>query len=84
MLNRLLSIVYILYCFEVGLFLVLLPWFHVWENNALIHRYSFLRAIVMNGYVRGAITGLGIANILMGVREVLAIRQKQHDEYFHR
>ena len=38
----------------------------------------------MNGYVRGAITGLGIANILMGIREVLAIRQKQHDEYFHR
>jgi hypothetical protein len=84
MLTRLLNIVYIIYCFEVGIFLVLLPWFHVWENNALIHRYPLLKAITMSGYIRGAVTGLGLANILLGIKELLSIRQRRHDEYFRR
>lgn len=82
--SRLFHFVYILYFFEVGFFLTFLPWFHIWENNALLHRYPILKTVFLNGYCKGVIIGLGLANILMGIEEVLAIRRRQHDEYFHR
>ncbi len=82
--SRLFHFIYILYFFEVGIFLILLPWFKIWDNNALLHRFPFLKTFALSGYFKGIIIGLGIANILMGIVEVLEIRRRRHDEYFHR
>jgi hypothetical protein len=73
--NRLLSVIYIVFCFEVGIFLILFPWFTVWENNVIVHRYPLIKEVVLNGYVRGAITGLGISNLILGVLEVVQFRK---------
>jgi hypothetical protein len=83
LINRLLSVVFIIYCFEVGIFLVLLPWFSIWENNVLVHRYPMIRSIALNGYTRGAVTGLGLSNIVLGVLEIVQFRKTRQAESSH-
>ena len=68
------KILYILYSLQVGLFLLCLPWFHFWENNHLLYAYPQLRPLISNSYFKGAVLGLGIANILISIHEIVHFR----------
>jgi len=68
--NRLLSVAFILFCFEIGLFLIFVPWSTLWETNVLL-TYSFsLRNFALNNFVRGAVSGLGVIDVLLGFLEL--------------
>jgi hypothetical protein len=68
--NRLLAVAFILFCFEIGLFLIFVPWSTLWETNVLL-TYSFsLRNFVLNNFVRGAVSGLGVVDVLLGFLEL--------------
>ncbi|HEV2386367.1 MAG TPA: hypothetical protein VGS20_03830 [Candidatus Acidoferrales bacterium] len=51
--------------FDLGLLVILLPWSPVWESNSLLTRYPSLIPYLLNGYVRGAISGLGVLDVMM-------------------
>jgi hypothetical protein len=53
----------------VGLFLSLAPWTPWWERNYLLQLYPVLRHLALSGFVRGAVTGLGLVNILLALVE---------------
>jgi len=74
-------LVYIVYCLEVGGFLLVLPWFGIWDNNYLLYRYSLIRPIVHNAFLKGAVVGLGIVNILIGIQEIASFK-KSSKSYF--
>ncbi|HEY8535010.1 MAG TPA: hypothetical protein VIL25_01120 [Vicinamibacterales bacterium] len=58
-------------CFlEVGLLLVILPWTTFWDNNYLFDLVPRLRDGLHSSYVRGAVSGLGLLNIGLGVHDV--------------
>lgn len=65
------KILYILYSLMVGLFLLCLPWFPFWENNHLLYAYPQLRPLISNSYFQGAVLGLGIANVLIAIHEIV-------------
>jgi hypothetical protein len=68
--NRLLAVAFILFCFEIGLFLMFVPWSALWEHNLLLV-YSFtLRGFLLNNFVRGAVSGLGAVDVLLGLSEL--------------
>jgi len=68
--NRLIAVAFILFCFEIGLFLVFVPWSALWENNVLL-AYSFtLRELLLNNFIRCAISGLGAIDVLLGFSEL--------------
>ncbi len=67
-------ILYILYSLEVGVFLLFLPWLGIWENNYLIYLYPKLRLVVANPFFKGAVLGLGIVNLLIGIQEIAYLR----------
>lgn len=67
MLPRLLLLSWILFCFELGVFLLVLPWTSFWEQNYFLYRYPALSAWVRNYYLRGAISGLGLLDIGLAV-----------------
>ncbi len=69
------QILYILYSLEVGVFLVFLPWMRIWDNNYLLYLYPRLVPIVGNPFLKGAVLGLGIVNILIGIHEIVHLRQ---------
>ncbi len=69
-------ILYVVVCLEVGIFLVLVPWSAVWERNYFLEAYPSLRPILLAPAVRGAVAGLGLANLYMGLSEVLGRRRR--------
>ena len=75
MASKLFFSIYVLYCFEVGFFLIVFPWMEFWEDNALLFNYPFLQPVFLNNFFRGAVTGLGLANIILGVWEIAHFRR---------
>jgi hypothetical protein len=70
MLKRLLLVAYFI---EVGLLLVLVPWSPFWERNYFLTASPVLQEIVRNNYLRGAVSGLGVVNLLLGFKELAAV-----------
>ena len=70
MLKRLLLVAYFI---EVGLLLVLVPWSSFWERNYFVAALPALHDIIRNNYVRGAVSGLGVVNLLMGFNELASV-----------
>ncbi len=54
----------------VGLTLTWLPWWpSVWDTNYLLQPHPAVRAVLLNGFTRGAVTGLGLVNILLALHD---------------
>ena len=54
-----------------GLILLISPWSAGWSNNFFAEHYSWVRAIARNHFVRGAISGVGVADIWLVVNGLL-------------
>jgi hypothetical protein len=81
MASRLTVIFYILLCLEAGVFLTLLPWWQPWgmgdwgDNFFLVMAAQKaglvgLQRAVASGWVRGAVSGIGLLNLAMALWEV--------------
>jgi hypothetical protein len=81
-------IFYILLCLEIGIFLTLLPWvpqgtlgFSDWGNNYFLLYAArktgmpALQVVVASGWMRGAVTGLGLLNLGLAFWEIFHFRQ---------
>jgi hypothetical protein len=74
-------IVYILVCLEVGALLAILPWTSYWDENFFLDFVSgrlhaaWLAEVLQTGYVRGAVSALGLVNLLAGLRDILRFRE---------
>jgi len=72
--RRLLSICFIIFSFEVGLFLVIVPWMdETWALNTVQEAFPALQSIWIDPYFRGAITGLGLVNIYIACHEMFRL-----------
>jgi hypothetical protein len=78
---RLTVLFYIVLCFEAGLFLTLLPWVNPfglsdWGDNFFLlyatqkTGWAALHDFVASGWVRGAVSGLGLLNLGMAFWEI--------------
>jgi hypothetical protein len=76
---KLTVVFFIVICFEIGMLLVILPWlgFPPWTENYLLIaavdklQYNWLATVMKSGYLRGAVTGLGLLNIMLGIWEIV-------------
>jgi len=82
-------IFYIILCFEIGLILTLLPWvpqgtlgiLSDWGNNYFLLYAARktglygLQSVVASGWVRGAVSGVGILNIGIAFWEIFHFKQ---------
>jgi hypothetical protein len=56
----------------IGLGVCIAPWYApVWDNNPFFTSSPWLTAFVTHGAVRGIVSGLGILNLWIAVREAL-------------
>jgi hypothetical protein len=60
------------YFLEVGLLLIVLPWTSFWDRNYLFELVPAVREVVLSAYVRGAVSGLGLLNVALGLADVSA------------
>lgn len=54
----------------MGLLLVLIPWSAFWDRNYFAAVVPFLKDVIENNYVRGAVSGLGLVNIYASLSEL--------------
>jgi hypothetical protein len=74
--GRLLTILYIVICFEMGAVLFVFPWVSLWSKNFFIDHYPWVSGLVHNYFVRGAISGIGLADIWLAVYELWRFRRQ--------
>jgi hypothetical protein len=65
-------LLYAAYFLEAGLLLVVLPWTVFWDRNYLFDLVPVIRPWILSSYARGAVSGLGLLNIALGLAEVSA------------
>ncbi len=75
--QRVWLIVYVAFCVELGMLLVVLPWTQVWNANALLANLPGVRQFLHNNFVRGAVTGLGLIDIWLGIWEAVRYRDRR-------
>jgi hypothetical protein len=58
----------------VGLLLIVMPWWPAfWEHNYFALAWPQLRPILTNNFVRGAVSGLGLVNLVAGFADLALI-----------
>jgi hypothetical protein len=86
MINRITLILFIVLCLEAGLALTLLPWISFgnlndWGNNFILNyvsqmtNFPTLQQFVSSGWVRGAVTALGLLNLFIAFWEIAHFNQ---------
>src|SRR5215210_6537839 len=81
-------IFYIILCLEIGIFLTVAPWWphgmwgiSDWGNNYFLlyaarkTGYQSLQTVVASGWVRGAVTGVGLLNLGIAFWEIFNFKQ---------
>ena len=81
-------IVYIILCLEIGIFLTVAPWWphgmwgiSDWGNNYFLlyaarkTGIQGLQAVVASGWVRGAVTGIGLLNLGIAFWEIFNFKR---------
>ena len=76
-LQRLFVVVYVLFCIELGLALIVLPWSGYWFNDGWLQEWPYVRSLIQSGFVRGAVSGLGLLDICLGVLEAVNYRDRR-------
>ena len=84
-LQRLSSVLFIIFCFELGLFLLVYPWTDGWTNNYFAwltanRLHSDWHDFWNNTYLRGGVSGLGLVNVWIAIGEAYRMFAKRHDQ----
>ncbi len=69
----------VIFFIELGMVLVVIPWTFVWSDNKLLLMHPQWRALVVNGFTRGVVTGLGLINVWIGIWEAVHYTEKDHN-----
>jgi hypothetical protein len=74
--SRLLGVSFAIFAFEIGLFLVLFPWMgDAWDLN-YFQSGLFLSSFWSEPYFRGAVSGVGLINIYIGLLQITRLLRR--------
>jgi hypothetical protein len=73
--HKMSAVIFITFCLEVGLFLLIFPWTDYWPTNYFSTAIPLWSRYWDNMYVRGAISGLGVVNLYISLLEIFRLRR---------
>ncbi|HWT77622.1 MAG TPA: hypothetical protein VN648_02330 [Candidatus Methylomirabilis sp.] len=69
--RRVLQVLLILLFLEIGVVLIIVPWWpQWWTKNFFASHYPWIGAVARNYFVRGAVSGIGLADIFLAIYEL--------------
>ena len=75
-LQRISLCVLVLFCVYLGVLVMVLPWWtRMWDQNMFFEARPHLARVMHLGAVRGAISGLGLLDIWIGISEAVHYRE---------
>lgn len=69
------AVVFVVLCFELGVFLLVFPWLDWWKVNWFSGLSPEWGQIWDSAYFRGAVSGLGLVDIVISFGEVIRLRR---------
>jgi hypothetical protein len=63
-------VLFILYCFEAGIFLVLAPWSPMWARTLAQLPLGSFYGILVHPAMRGGVTGFGLVHLVWGAHDL--------------
>ncbi|MBI4907404.1 MAG: hypothetical protein HY820_27510 [Acidobacteria bacterium] len=69
------AVLFAIFCFELGVFLLVFPWLDFWEQNFFATWKPEVQQVWMNAYFRGLVSGLGLVNIFVSFIEIVRLRR---------
>ena len=73
--RRLGALLTVIFCFEIGVFLLVFPWLDPWPNNWMADLLPGVSHLWDSGFFRGTVSGLGAVNIYISLAEVFRLRR---------
>lgn len=55
-----------------GFLLILVPWSVFWDQNYFAQALPAVQTLMENNFVRGAVSGLGVVDVYLGLAELVA------------
>ena len=72
--HKMSAVLFITFCLEIGLFLLIFPWTEYWDAN-FFSALPDWRQFWDNMYVRGGVSGLGVVNLYISFVEIFRLRR---------
>ena len=69
------ALILVAFCVEVGLVLIIFPWTERWNTNLIPTYVPALRSFWLSAYWRGAVSGLGLLDVWIGLTEIFRLRR---------
>jgi len=76
-------LVLVVFFFEVGVVLIFIPWSAFWDRNYFAQLLPSLHAAMTNNFVRGAVSGLGVINLVAGFAELVSVFRRDRRRSIH-
>ncbi len=73
--HKMSAVIFIVFCLEVGMFLVIFPWSALWDHNFFSMLAPEWHQYWDNAYLRGAVSGLGIVDLYISLVEIFRLRR---------
>ena len=73
--HKLAGLMAVIFCFELGIFLLLFPWVSDWDLNYFSSVPLWTSELWASPYVRGAVSGIGLLDIYISLVEVFRLRR---------
>jgi len=70
-------VLFVLYCCEAGLFLVLAPWYPMWARTLSPLPLGPLLGVLLHPVGRGGVTGFGLVHLLWGAHDLRQLLRRR-------
>jgi len=72
--RRIQTVLFIIFCLEMGLVLVLFPWSNLWDRNYFFTLVPNWAVVFSSSYLRGAVSGVGLINVWIALSAAWRLR----------
>lgn len=70
------ALLFVFYCIEAGVFFAIVPWTAFWRGNNFLHSTPLLSLLSDNDFIRGLVSGFGVAHLVVGFHELGALLRR--------
>lgn len=72
-------VLFVVLCVWMGMVLAVVPWTPTWTENSILKDFPQVRFFLLNNFVRGAVSGIGLLDIWLGIWEAVQYRERRTD-----